>query len=463
MKKSKKPVEMAQKTETRIVFAEAGSSGLQETMGFVSAAYENKLTWPSVQPVYARIRRSMPEMVMIGNAFGAWGRNIKLKCELPDEPTDDDKRYQEFIESESQNMEGGIGAFIDSLLAWVPFYGWGWWEAPAAVRDPSWVPPDNDPWRSEADDGLIGIRRLAYRDPSTFDHWEFDDYKRVLGLWQTDTTAAPGKSKTTLLPKNQSLHITYGDHDNPEGLSPLEAVYRLERIKYGLEVVNGIGFEHAAGYLNIKTVQPNTILSEADKSNIRSAARAIMTAQQGNYATWPYGIEGEVKDVSFGAAGPLLESIKYYGILSLSCYMMGFMAMSLTSGAGSFAAMNDSSSMAVFTFNAMLDGFGAQYDAQIGKRLYQWNKASFPNLTKRPRLYFTHIEKDTAISEVAQLIGALSNIMPMGDEDWKAIREKVGFLPKTLPEKAEPTPEQTAQQAFDTIRAARQQVQNGRA
>jgi hypothetical protein len=243
-------------------------------------------------------------------------------------------------------------------------------------------------------------------------------------------------------------------------MTPLEAVYRLYNIRYALEVVNGIGFEHAAGYLSVGVTESKT-LTPADLTNIRNAAKAVLTAQEGNYAVWPYGIAGEVKDVSFGAAPALLEAIKYYGILSLSCYMMGFMAMSLTSGAGSFAAMNDSSSMAVFTFNAMLDGFAQQYDDQIGKRLYQWNKAAFPNLTKRPRLVFTHIEKDAALSEMAQFLSVLNGILPLGDDDLIAIRERSGFLPKTLPEAAQPTAEETAQTVFDTIRTARTQVQNG--
>jgi hypothetical protein len=146
----------------------------------------------------------------------------------------------------------------------------------------------------------------------------------------------------------------------------------------------------------------------------------------------------------------------------LSVYAMQWMALSATTGSGSYAAMNDSSSMAVFTFNAMVDGFASQFDDQIGKRLYAWNKARFPGMTARPKIKFTHVEKDTAIMEVAQFVSALANVMPLGDEDWKAIREKVAFLPKTLPEAAAQTVENKAQAIFDEIAAAREMVQNGR-
>jgi hypothetical protein len=93
----------------------------------------------------------------------------------------------------------------------------------------------------------------------------------------------------------------------------------MERIKYGLEVVQGIGFEHAAGYLNVTAEKT---LTDSDKANIKAAARAIMTAQEGNYAAWPQGITGELTDVNFQAAAALLEAIRYYGLLkcrSITC------------------------------------------------------------------------------------------------------------------------------------------------
>src|SRR5690606_19667698 len=129
--------------------------------------------------------------------------------------------------------------------SYVPFMGWGWWEVVGGVRDPNWRPPDKeDDWRSQYDDGLPAIRRLAWRDHASFVQWDADERTgRVRGFVQHDY---PNPEIT--IPLARSLHLTYGDPVNPEGLSPLEAVYRLERIKYGLEMIQGIGYEHAAGY-----------------------------------------------------------------------------------------------------------------------------------------------------------------------------------------------------------------------
>lgn len=441
-----RPAELA--APVKIMMTETGTSGLKAFSGFITEAYNSQLYWPQVQPTYSRLRRSMPEIVIIRQAFSSWARNVTLRVDLPENPTDDDKRYQEFIESVFTEMEGGFGSFIDTLINNVPFYGWGWFTVVPGRRDPDWNAPD-DTWQSESDDGLIGLRRLAWRDSSSFYKWEMDAKKRVTGMWQSDPPARP-----VLLPLEESLHVTFGDPNNPEGLSPLEAVYRLERIKYGLEVIQGIGYEHAAGYVNVqKTGEGN--LSAEDLRTIQSAAKAILTAQQGNYAAWPYGIQGEVKDIGFAAAGNILAAIQYYGVLALSCYTMQWIALSATTGAGSYAAMTDSSSMGVFTFNSMLDGFASQLDAQVGKRLYEWNKAAFPNLTARPTLAFTHIDKDMALGELADFLVKMRDVLQLGPDDIKAIRDRVPFLPKEASaDQTEETPEQEAEAAATVFNQA---------
>ena len=422
-----------------IKFFESGTTGLKEFSGFVSEAYNSQLFYPQVAPLYARLRTSMPEMRMVSAGFTAWARNITPTVELPDDPTDDDKRYQEFVLSDFDNMEGGFGKFIETNITRTPFDGFTYFSAVPSKRDPNWIPPasqqgEPDDWRSEADDGLTGIRRLAMRDVSTFTGWEFNKDKRMTGMWQQDFP-----TPKVMLPLGDSLHMTFGDANNPEGNTPLQAVWRLERLRYGLEVVFGIGAEHAAGYLKVgRTIVGD--LTETDKTNVRNAARAILTAQEGNYALFPFGMDGEVKDVTFSAGSMILDAIKHYSILSLSVYMMQFMALNTLTSSGSFAAADDSSSMGVFTFNAMLDGFASQYDQQIGKRLYEWNKSAFPNLTKRPKIKFSHIEKNVALGELGAFLSQMNGILPLGEDDMKAIRKRSGFLSQALPE-TEETPE----------------------
>jgi hypothetical protein len=143
-------------------------------------------------------------------------------------------------------------------------------------------------------------------------------------------------------------------------------------------------------------------------------------------------------DVPFAAGMPLLEVVRYYSILKLALMGMGWLAnASGISGVGSFASVKDSSEMAVLLFNAMAADMVRQMDEQLWTRLFNYpvNKAAFPNLTARPRLKLIPLDKDVPLMELGQLSQALKAIMPMGDEDWLAIRKKTGFLPNILPEK----------------------------
>lgn len=416
--------------EVKIMMTEQGTSGLKEGQGFVQEAYNQALYWPQVQPMYHRLRTSMPEIVAIRQAFTAWARRVSPIVELPDKPTDDDKKFQDFLLSDFENMEGGFGSLLDTMVNHVPFNGWGWWEAVPSRRLVDWKPPDkDDEWRSEEDDGLIGIRRLAWRDASTFNGWDLTEKKVLRGMKQRDY---PHPEVT--LPLKNSLHVTYGGGNNPEGNTPLQAVWRLERIKFGLEVIQGIGFEHAAGYLDVEKTEKGD-LSDQAKQLVKQAASAILTAQEGNYALWPYGMKGQVKDINFSAASSILEAIKYYGILTLSVYVMQWIALNTMTGTGSFASADSSTDMGIGAYNGMMDGFAQQYSDQIGRRLYQWNKDAFPNMTKRPKIKFSHLEKNIALETLGAFWSQINGIIPLSEDDYKAFRERTGFMPKNLPEK----------------------------
>lgn len=409
-------------------FDEIGTAGLQAWSGYLQQAYHSELRWPEVYPLFERIRRSDPEISIVRVIFGTLGRSMSIEWDLPEDPSDDDRKAQEFGYSVFEDMEGGIERWRDSLLAVTPFMGWSWWEMVPGLRRENWRPPDKeDPWRSDYNDGMLGVRRLAWRDPSSFSSWDLNDQSgRLRGMNQLDMPNPP-----VTIPLDQSVHITFGDAESPEGLSPLEAVWRLERLKYGLELVQGIGFEHAAGYLDV--VSDKTTLTGEDHERIRKAARSIMSVQEGNYAAWPKGITGDLKDVPFAAAPSLLEAIRYYGLLKLQVYFMSWVAIATTAGAGAYAASQDFSYMTVQIFNAMMDGFVSQLDKQFGARLFEWNADRFPGMTERPHLHAPPIKKTLSLSELGGFIKAFGELFPLGEDDILAIRKESGFLPETLP------------------------------
>lgn len=415
------------------VYEEIGTAGLEMWAGFVQQAYESELYWPHVYTHYNRIRRSDPEIGgIVRPAFGMLARGVKLDWETPDEPSDDDKRAQEYARTLFDDAEGGAGALIETIASYVPFMGWGWWEVVEGVRDPKWRPPGDDEWRSEYDDGLPAIRRFAWRDHASFEKWDADDKTgRVRGMVQHDYPNPP-----VTIPRGRSLHLTFGDPVNPEGLSPLEAVWRLERLKYGFETIMGIGFQHAAGHAKF---QATASLGPEDRAYIAEAARALMTPQQGNYIRLPGHVTAEIVDSTFAAAPALLEAIRYYGLLKLQVFIMQWAAVATTAGTGALAAHSDSSEMAVMFYNAMWEGFAHQIDDQVGKRVFNHPvvKARFPGMTRRPRVVAVGVEKTIPLNLLSQFVSQIAPVVPFDGDDLIAIRRKSGFLPESLPEGAE--------------------------
>ena len=90
--------------------------------------------------------------------------------------------------------------------------------------------------------------------------------------------------------------------------------------------------------------------------------------------------------------------------------------------------------MFMLTYNAMIEGFVAQIDAQVGRRLFEWNE--FPGMTQRPKLVADPINK-VSLQALSTILGPLAAAMDFGDDDIIAIRKQTGFLPENLPEPEE--------------------------
>jgi hypothetical protein len=170
-----------------------------------------------------------------------------------------------------------------------------------------------------------------------------------------------------------------------------------------------------------------------------------MTAQEGNYFTEIEGkFSGELMDVPFQAGPAILEAIRYYGLLKLQVYNMQWVAIAATAGGGAYSAMQDSSTMMLSMWNAMLSGFAEQIGEQLWQQAARYNPALFAGTSKRHRLTATPIEKEIPLMDMAALLPQIFQLLPMDDDDLIAIRRddddliairrKLGFLSETLPE-----------------------------
>jgi len=386
---------------------EKGTTGIEAYYGQIMQADQPDLYWPGVYEThYKPIWRRDPQMAQARFVWQTSGAKVGFYWELPWENlTEAEKVGREYLNSLWDDIEGGQRKYIDTIYK-VTGHGWGWWEVVPFRRD----------------DGLIGFSKLAWRDYSSFVRWDMDDSTgEVKGFVQLDPP-----NDEIILPRDESLHITFGDPTSPEGLSPLEAFWRPESFQYNLELILGIGLEHTAGYVKFQSERD---LDTEDKANIRQAARALLAAQEGSYLSLPAHITAEIIDSTFAAAGSVLDAIKYYSIVKLQILMMQWIALSATADTGSNAAMQSSSSMFLSGFNAMMSGYAAQTGTQLWAQIKRHNP-QFKSWSKSPVMRATPVEQTIDLSQLAQFAQGMSSIMSFTEEDFAAFRRKSDFLPE---------------------------------
>lgn len=407
-------------------YNEIGTSGLPAFGGYITAAHIPQLRWPACLPDYERIRRSDPEIAgIVRQAFARFAGQQNMVAQPPEKPTPVEQKATDFLNEMLDELLGGTVTFLDTYVNYAPFMGWAWFETPLGLRRRDWHSPNDDGWETRHNDGLIVIRSLAFRNPTSWESWDIGATdKRLRGMWQND---APNPS--VLIPLDRSLHLTFGDSTSPEGWSPLEAVYRLERYKYNLELVYGIGSEHSAGYAKF------TIKEELDasaKALIRNAARAILAAQEGNYITEIADkFEANIIDTPFAAAENMLEAIRYYGLLKLQVYNMQWVTIATTANTGAYAASSNASEMGIMSYNGMMDGMARQMSRQLIPRIlrHPMNAAAFAGIERYPQFVVPPIEQSIPLNELGAFLTSISPIVPLDDNDIVAIRRKSGFLP----------------------------------
>lgn len=408
---------------------EDGNPGFIGFYDIANTAWSSELYWPAVwNSTYRRLYRGDPEVTIVRQMYDVWARDASILVDVSDKATGDEKKARDFYLEVLDDLEGGINTFQQKGMATAPFLGWAAFEVVPAMRKFDWTPPGGDPWRSDYDDGWIGIRRLGWRDYSAFNGWGLSDDQRYITEYNQ---VSPTTGKSFSIDYDRILHLTFGDTSHPYGLSPLEAVWRLERLKYNQEVVFGIGMEKAAGYLSVSL---EGAPSNSDLANIRAAAKAILSAQQGNYGVWPRGVTADVIDVTFSAAEALLASIRFYHLLKLQVlFASQWVSISTTAEAGSYAAATESGKMALSIFNATFASIVRQFDDKVGRLLWKWNKYHLAPGTRRPHFTAKEVKADISPNELAQLLAMLAPVLALGEKDMIEIRRHTGFLPLEVP------------------------------
>lgn len=407
---------------------EIGVSGLPYAFGRVEAADFSDVLWPQVYKLYNALWRRQPEVVIVRRAFDHWGKGIDLLWSLPENASDEAKRRRDFLEEIFLDLDGGPRSLIDPMVTKVPFFGFGLWEFVAGLRRRGWRPPDPaDRWRSKFNDNRLGIRRIAWRDHSSFVRWYFDDNDRYLLGYQQQKYLGGFID----IPAARLLHLRHGDESNPEGFTPLEYIYRMDTDLRAYKFIHGTGAEKSAG---LAVFGVDGTPTDSDEELISQSARAALTAQEGNYIVETDRVKFRLESSTFAAGTTLMQAIQYYSTKILQAYNMDWVTMATSGDAGAFAAVAARIRDSVESFNSMTSGFAERAGEQItdylfgaGDRLRDFRPEDNVVLTA------TQAKAPISLSELATFVQAVWPQLAIGERDVIDLRRASGFMAEDIP------------------------------
>jgi len=253
-------------------FQELGSSGLRRTAGFITDEFINDLQGLRGAKVYREMADNDPVIGAMLYAIERLIIQIDWRVEAfhePDaDPTDEDKKVAEFVESCLYDMSDSWDTTLSNILTFLP-YGYAYCEIVYKRRN---GPDQEEPSkRSQFKDGKIGWRKIALRAQETTWEWMLDPKGGIQGLQQSDPSVGP----LVPIPIEKALLFRASSaRNNPEGRSILRNAYRAWRFKKTIEEIEAIGMERDLAGMPVIYVPPSMLSSTATSAEV--AARTAL-------------------------------------------------------------------------------------------------------------------------------------------------------------------------------------------
>lgn len=352
---------------------------------------------------------------------------------------DMDQPWEEFVDD---SLEAVIYGFAIPEIVYKQRLG----PQPEQTRDVFVLP------HSEFDDGRIGWKDIAYRDPVGVMRWDVDEHGRVWGFWHK---ANQMLAEEVYIPIAKCVHFRASRLGNdPQGLSWLRAAYRPDRHKRNMEWLEGVAAER--GFAGLPVIQmpagSNTNSNSTDYSraqqlveNVRADAYAgvILPPPLGDkeHQKWHFTLEG---------AGQMSDQLdtairRYAGEIAAS--VLAYFIILTMNNRGAYALSKDQRDLWHLAMSGLVDTWGQIINKKLVRPLFELNRDVFPDRTKWPKI----VPGDVAQHDIDKLQTYLTGLIGAGalevnDEDRNRLRALIGW-PNETKEQVEARAEREAAMA----------------
>lgn len=223
---------------------------------------------------------------------------------------------------------------------------------------------------------MIGLRKLARRDPATIVAWKLKNGEPGL-LQQT----VNGQFEIPI--EKCIVFINQKRGDNWEGTSLLRTAFKHWYMKDKLYLIDSISAERQG--LGIPKGKLGTGAKSADRTKLEEVLRNIRANEKANII-----IEGDIDvefmDMKAGTTKPLLPTIQHHDRAIVLNVLAQFLQLGSTS-VGSFALSNDQSKLFILSLEAIANYIRDDINRNLIKKLVDYNF----NVTAYPELRFEKI------------------------------------------------------------------------
>lgn len=259
---------MAKDYKLSLLNNELSTIGLKVSSGYITEEVFEDLRWPNCKNTYSKMWYD-PNIAAANQTIRSFVRNAKYKLNVKAQnPTEDQKKQIEFIESCMNDMDTSFNDVINEALSFLK-HGFSVHEKVFKFRD------SRGKFKSKFNDGKIGWAKLPIRSQDTISRWFFDGYGRNLEYVEQDLSLVshsynPDKPYSGLannrikIPRNRFLHFRHNvERNNPEGNSPLKACYIPWRYKNQIEEYQAAGISRDLGGLPVIKLPPEYLSEDA--------------------------------------------------------------------------------------------------------------------------------------------------------------------------------------------------------
>lgn len=255
------------------LFGQTATSGITRVGGNIEQDYQRELRGDGGIKLYEQMaNHPVAAAVLFASKMAIRSVNWYVEAAGEDKVDED---AAEFVDGCLHDMAQTLEEIIDQICTML-IYGYSIAEIVYKRRKGRDVSKSQP--RSRFDDNKIGWRRWQFIHPrslSTYERWDFDDFGRVQGFWQTDQD---NYFERVYIPIEKALLFrTTSAFDNPEGRSVLRPMYTAHYYAENLAEVEAISAERMGAGLPVMYVDSSILGDVNDDESNYALAKDLVT------------------------------------------------------------------------------------------------------------------------------------------------------------------------------------------